>query len=101
MTRNVSAPSLRLPPQNEPSARLRLGPIRLRASGAGLGFERFECETMQLVPPVPNRLTFVLAGCLARTTDWMIRFLPVLPHVGQAGYTRGSVFELVIERDDN
>ena len=31
---------LRLPPQNERSARSRLGPMRLRASGAGLGFER-------------------------------------------------------------
>ena len=40
MTRNVSAPSPRLPPQNEASARFRLGPMRLRAKGAGLGFER-------------------------------------------------------------
>ena len=40
MTWNVSAPSLRLPRQNERSAKSRLGPMRLHASGAGLGFER-------------------------------------------------------------
>ena len=39
MTRSVSAPSLHLPPKNKRSARSRLGPMRLHASGAGLGFE--------------------------------------------------------------